>query len=122
MISDVLKELLVVFAISAAVAVGSVLLTVGYPGMWLTEFYLTLFNRKIPSELGLGGLFIALVMSFLYPFGIFWGYLVGFRLVPWLLRLPDAAKWGVGIGAFVLWTLGVFELCYRWALWQAKKL
>jgi len=78
------------------------------------------FGLRIFS-LGLGGLFIALVLSTLYPFGMIFGYLIGFQLVPALLDLTALFKWALAIIMFILWTLLMFELCYRWALSQAAR-
>jgi len=49
------------------------------------------------------------------------GYLIGFRLVPALLDLTAFFKWALAIMMFILWTLLMFELCYRWALSQAAR-
>lgn len=120
-VSDFLRELLSVFVASVAVAFGQVFITAGYPGVWLTEFYLRLFRRALPPSLELGGLFIALVLSFAYPFGAIWGYALGFWLAPMLSDLPSAAKWIIGIIVFFLWTLLMFELGYRWAIYEDQK-
>ncbi len=114
------KELLTISAISLVIAFVQLVFT-GHPGIWLTHFYLRLFQRQFPSSLGLGGLFIALVLSTLYPFGMIFGYLIGFRLVPALLDLTTFFKWALAIVMFILWTLLMFELCYRWALSQAAR-
>jgi hypothetical protein len=114
------KELLTISAISLAIAFVQLVFT-GHPGIWLTHFYLRLFQRQFPSSLGLGGLFIVLVLSFLYPFGMIFGYLIGFRLAPALLDLTNLVKWIFAIIIFFLWTLLMFELCYRWALSQAAR-
>jgi hypothetical protein len=49
------------------------------------------------------------------------GYLIGFRLAPALLDLTNLVKWIFAIIIFFLWTLLMFELCYRWALSQAAR-
>ncbi|MFN3926204.1 MAG: hypothetical protein ACK4QL_02540 [Pseudanabaenaceae cyanobacterium] len=81
----------------------------------LTEFYGKLFNAQFPTSLELGGLFIGIVLAILYPWGILWGYIVGFRLFP-------AWHWPIGIATCLLWTVGVFFLGYGWALREANKL
>ncbi len=118
--SEFFKELLTISAISLVIAFVQLVFT-GHPGIWLTHFYLHLFQRQFPHSLGLGGLFIALVLSTLYPFGMIFGYLIGFRLVPALLDLTAFFKWALAIMMFILWTLLMFELCYRWALSQAAR-
>lgn len=119
--SDFLKELLTVFVISTVVAFGQII-TAGYPGTLLTEFYEHLFQQRFPTSLELGGLFIAIVLSFCYPFGAVWGYLFGFRLAPLFFDLQATVKWIIGAIVFFLWTIFMFELGYRWALQQADKL
>lgn len=119
-LSASIKELLTVFVVSLSLAMVQMLATAGYPGVWLTELYLRLFGRTFPSGIGLGGLFISLVMSFLYPFGLFWGYVAGFRLAPLLLEMTQEAKWGIATIVCILWTLLAFELGYRWALSQVR--
>lgn len=81
----------------------------------LTEFYEKLFNAHFPTSLELGGLFIAIVLAILYPWGILWGYIVGFRLFPvW--------HWPIAIATCWLWTVGVFWLGYAWALREASRI
>jgi hypothetical protein len=41
--------------------------------------------------------------------------------VPALLDLTALFKWALAIIMFILWTLLMFELCYRWALSQAAR-
>ncbi|MFQ3613191.1 MAG: hypothetical protein SNJ68_05685 [Cyanobacteriota bacterium] len=89
-------------------------------GVRQTEFYLWLFQRQLPPSLELGALFIIYVMSLSYAFGLLWGYLAGFVLLPRLgAEGRILAKVLVGIGVYLLWTLLVFEILYREALRQA---
>ncbi len=119
---DRMREILLVVAITFGWAVISTIVP-PWPGIKLTEFYLWLFNRTLPSSLELGGLVFAYLMSFCYGFGLLWGYLIGFQLVPRLgATWGLAAKWGLAFLVYLLWTLLVFDFWYREALRQARNL
>ncbi|MEN9221692.1 MAG: hypothetical protein Q6M04_04575 [Thermostichus sp. BF3_bins_97] len=90
-------------------------------GVRLTQFYLWLFQRQFPPSLELGALAITYMMSLGYAFGLLWGYLLGFVLLPNLWPgVGIRAKVLVGIVIYILWTLLVFEVLYRDALRQAS--
>jgi len=108
--SEFFKELLIISAISLAIAFVQLVFT-GHPGIWLTHFF----------RLDLAACLLRLCSVLLYPFGMIFGYLIGFRLVPALLDLTALFKWALAIIMFILWTLLMFELCYRWALSQAAR-
>lgn len=60
------------------------------------------------------------MMSLGYAFGLLWGYVSGFVLLPRLwVGGGILAKVLVGLVIYILWTLLVFEVLYRSALRQA---
>ncbi|BCX12969.1 MAG: hypothetical protein KatS3mg067_1907 [Thermosynechococcus sp.] len=100
----------------------AVIVLLSWPHLYLIQFYFWLFRRQLPNSLGLGGLFIMLVIAGGTGLGFLVSLALGLVLLPWLWpEVNQRGQWFTVAAIYFVNSLIWFELGYRWGQWQAKR-